>query len=197
MELKTLSNKHLQYKAAGLEEAYHLVYYIPQGDTTTWTARVARFKNRADEEDFQLIKSMTIEAFVNSRLTFDYVIRVLGHNETVPLKSAKIREYVYDIASAIGAKYLSQLLNKTRSTAALHTLPTLLDRQKEIKNVFFIKNRDENLNNKNILIIDDITTSCTTVAEMVRTIKAEWPDAKCYLFCLARTNHEMNANVNL
>lgn len=41
MELKTLSNKHLQYKAAGLEEAYHLVYYIPQGDTTTWTARVA------------------------------------------------------------------------------------------------------------------------------------------------------------
>ena len=182
MELKTLSNKHLQYKAAGLEEAYHLVYYIPQGDTTTWTARVARFKNRADEEDFQLIKSMTIEAFINSRLTFDYVIRVLGHNETVPLKSAKIREYVYDIASAIGAKYLPQLLNKTRSTAALHTLPTLLDRQKEMKNVFFI---------------DDITTSCTTVAEMVRTIKAEWPDAKCYLFCLARTNHEMNANVNL
>ncbi len=66
MELKTLSNKHLQYKAAGLEEAYHLVYYIPQGDTTTWTARVARFKNRADEEDFQLIKSMTIEAFVKA-----------------------------------------------------------------------------------------------------------------------------------
>lgn len=62
---------------------------------------------------------------------------------------------------------------------------------------FLCKNRDENLNNKNILIIDDITTSCTTVAEMVRTIKAEWPDAKCYLFCLARTNHEMNANVNL
>ena len=133
MELKTLSNKHLQYKAAGLEEAYHLVYYIPQGDTTTWTARVARFKNRADEEDFQLIKSMTIEAFINSRLTFDYVIRVLGHNETVPLKSAKIREYVYDIASAIGAKYLPQLLNKTRSTAALHlslihiSEPTRLD----------------------------------------------------------------------
>lgn len=197
MDLKTLSDIDGQYNAAGLEEAYHLVYYIPKGDVTTWSTRVLRFKNRANEDDYQLIKNITIEAFVNSSLSFDYVIRVLGHNEIAALKGAKIRDYVVDIASAIGAKYLSQLLNKKRATAALHTLSSLSDRKMEVRDVFYIPKKHENLNDKKILIIDDITTSCTTVAEMIRTIKAEWPDAKCYLFCLARTSYDANANEKL
>lgn len=41
MELKYLSD-NWQYTDAGLEEAYHIVYYIPSGyrDTTNWTERI-------------------------------------------------------------------------------------------------------------------------------------------------------------
>lgn len=199
MDLKTLSDKDWQYNAAGLEEAYHLVYYIRnKGDVTNWTTRVSKFKNRSDEADYQIIKGITIDAFLKSGLKFDFVIRVLGHNETVAKKDANIREYACDIASAINAVYLGQLLNKRKVTQPLHMLYTKAERQAEMKDVFFINYDKYDLNNKKILIIDDITTSCTTVAEMVKTIKAKWPQAKCYLFCLARTErNDINANVNI
>ena len=45
MKLKSLSNDP-QYTDAGLEEAYHIVYYIPKGytDTTKWTSMIKQFK---------------------------------------------------------------------------------------------------------------------------------------------------------
>lgn len=197
MELKTLYNKDWQYRIAGLKEAYHIVYYIPHNDVTTWSNRVLNFKARENEQDYQQIKQITIDAFQRSRLEFDFVTRVLGHNETSALKNASIEEYTQAIAVAINATYLPQLLNKYRSTRPLHKLK-LQDRQAEVQGVFFIKDEKYDLNNKKILIIDDITTSCTTVAEMIKTLKAKWPNIQCYLFCLARTErNDPEANLNI
>ncbi|MCM0347364.1 phosphoribosyltransferase [Bacteroides fragilis] len=198
MKLKTLSDKDWQYNAAGLEEAYHLVFYLRnKDDVTGWTTRVSDFKHKSNEADYQLIKEMTVDAFSNSGLKFDYVIRVLGHDEKVAQSSAPIIDYVKAIASVTDAIYIPQLLNKHKKTRPLHTLYTKVDRQNEMKDVFFVKNDENDLNNKKILIIDDISTSCTTVAEMIKTIKAKWPRAQCYLFCLARTSYDPNANKNI
>jgi hypothetical protein len=57
MKLKSLSNDS-QYTDAGLEEAYHIVYYIPKGytDTTKWTNMIKQFKwNRNDKNDQYII----------------------------------------------------------------------------------------------------------------------------------------------
>lgn len=197
MKLRYLSNTDSQYHEAGLNEAYHIVYYIPRDDVTNWTNRVLNFKNKTNIADYKAITDLCVEAMKQEQLNFDYVIRVMGHNETTPLMNAKIREFVLAITKATGATYLPQLLNKYRKTRPLHTLPTLSERQEEMRGVFFVKEETIDLNERTILIIDDISTSCTTVAEMIKTIKARWPLAIFYLFCFARTNHNPNANQNL
>lgn len=55
----------------------------------------------------------------------------------------------------------------------------------------------QDLNNKSVLIVDDISTACVTSAEIIKTLKEEWPNATFYLFCIARTIHDEHANENL
>lgn len=91
MELKYLSD-NWQYTDAGLEEAYHIVYYIPSGyrDTTNWTERIKKFKWGSDVENDQLIIDNCVEAISDAHLEFDYVIRMLGSSEVIPLPNAKL-----------------------------------------------------------------------------------------------------------
>lgn len=197
MKLKKLED--FQYYAAGLAGAYHLVYYMPdKDDVTNWTHRVIEFKNGESPVDYAEITNLMTEAILEADFHFDYVTRVLGHNEIKALNKAPIIPFVKEIANATGANYHPQLLNKTRTTRPLHTLPTLQERKDEVRGVFFVKDKELDLNYKRLLIVDDITTSCTTIAEMVKTLKSEWPNIEIYLLCLARTIHnEPNANQNL
>lgn len=64
--------------------------------------------------------------------------------------------------------------------------------------VFEIENMEGvDLNNKKILIVDDISTACVTSAEMIKTLKTVWPNAIFYLFCIARTNYDVHSNQRL
>ncbi len=192
MNLKSLSDIR-QYKDAGLDGAYHLVYYVPgYHDNTTWSNKILCCKRTPNKE----IIAKCVNAIKSEELTFDYVIRIMGHLETVPQNDAPIRELAVAIASSTGATYLAQVLNKTRQTKQLHTLP-LAQREAEVRDVFFVKDKSYDLNGKTILIVDDITTSCTTVAEMIKTLKNVWPTAKFYLFCIARTDYDPSANTKL
>jgi len=121
---------------------------------------------------------------------------MMGHKETIPQKDVPIRSLAVAIANATGAKYLPQLLHKKKETTPMHFL-SLAERQVEINDVFQVNDRTYNLNEKKILIVDDITTTCTTVAEMIKTLKKVWPKAIFYLFCIARTSHDEHANENL
>lgn len=197
--IKLISEKNdWQYKNAGLVEAYHLLYYMPdRNDVTDWTDRILNFKSKSNIDDYNLITELVANAVLDLNLHFDYVTRVLRHNETEALVNAPIIDFVKRIANVANATYCPQLLNKNRTTRSLHTLPTLKERQEEIRDVFFV-NDDLNLNGKTLLIIDDITTSCTTITEMVKTLKKKWPEINIYLLCLARTIHGCpNANSNL
>lgn len=192
MELKSLSYDP-QYTNAGLEDAYHIVYYIPKNqDLTDWSEKVSACKRKVGQDIInECVNALNIEG-----LYFDYVIRMMGHKETIPLKNAPIRSLAVAIADATGAKYLPQLLHKKKETTPMHFL-SLAERQVEINDVFQVNDRTYNLNEKKILIVDDITTTCTTVAEMIKTLKKVWPKAIFYLFCIARTSHDEHANENL
>lgn len=202
MELKKLisDQRDRQYINAGLVEAYHLLYYLPdRNDVTNWTGRILDFKSKKNIDDYGVITNLVVNAVSNQNLHFDYVIRVLRHNEKEALNDAPIIDFVRNIANVTHATYCPQLLNKTRTTRSLHTLPTLLERQEEIKGVFYVnENLGLDLNGKTLLIVDDITTSCTTIAEMVKTLKMKWPEVNVSLLCLARTLHDNpEANLNL
>lgn len=193
MNLKSLSDIR-QYKDAGLDGAYHLVYYVPKNrDTTTWSNKVLSCKEKPNNK----IIVECVDAIENEDLIFDYVIRVMGHDEIRPLKNAPIIPLVKAVANSTNALYLTQVLNKTRKTKQLHTFSRVSQREAEVRDVFFVNDESHDLNGKTILIVDDITTSCTTVAEMIKTLKRKWPTAKFYLFCIARTDYNPNANVNI
>lgn len=196
MELKCLSNTHSQYSDAGLEEAYHIVYYIPSGDVTNWTSRVKSFKWSNDKTNYEAIIEECATAFKIANLKFDYVFRVLSSNETVAQNNSRLKPLAKRIAEVTRASYIPQILKKRRTTTSLHSLPDLASRKAEIKEVFEI-NQITDLNLKDVLIIDDISTACVTVAEMIKTLKKKWPLANFYLFCIARTSHNTLANQNI
>jgi len=192
MKLRYLSDDR-QYASAGLENAYHLVYYIPKDqDLTDWSKKVSACKKEVDQD----IIDECVSALNTEGLHFDYVIRMMGHKETKPLKNVPIRSLAVAIAKATGAIYLPQLLHKKKETTPMHFL-SLPERQAEINDVFLVNDRTCNLNGKKILIVDDITTTCTTVAEMIKTLKKVWSKAIFYLFCIARTSHNTHANEDL
>ena len=199
MELKYLSD-NWQYTDAGLEEAYHIVYYIPSGyrDTTNWTERIKKFKWGSDVENDQLIIDNCVEAISDAHLEFDYVIRMLGSSEVIPLPNAKLVPLAKKIAETTSAMYLPCLLRKKRATTPLHNLSNLAARKAEMDGVFEIENMEGvDLNNKKILIVDDISTAFVTSAEMIKTLKTVWPNAIFYLFCIARTNYDVHSNQRL
>ena len=192
MKLRYLSDDR-QYAKAGLKDAYHLVYYIPKDkDLTDWSKKVSACKKEVDQN----IIDECVSALNTEGLHFDYVIRMMGHKETRPLKNVPIRSLAVAIANATGAKYLPQLLHKKRETKPMHFL-SLAERRAEINDVCLENDRTCNLNEKKILIVDDITTTCTTVTEMIKTLKKVWPKAIFYLFCIARTSHDEHDNENL
>ena len=197
MKLKKLLNTHWQYKNAKLSEAYHLVYMLPDGDDVTdWTQRVYAFKSKENIVDYKVITTLAVNAIIEEELQFDFVIRVLGHDELFALKEAHIRDFTIAIAKATNAKYLPQLLNKHRATKRMHHCHSLQERVNEVSGVFYVKNNDYDLNGKKLLIVDDISTSCATVAEMIKTLKKTWKDVNVFLFCLARTKHyDPKANI--
>ena len=199
MKLKSLSDDW-QYAEAGLEDAYHIVYYIPSGytDSTNWTTRIKKFKWNNDNENDNLVIDNCTKAISSAKLKFDYVIRTLGSSETTPITTAKLIPLAKSIAKATSAKYLPRLLKKKRATTPLHKLPDLAARKAEINGVFEIENKGEDdLDNKTILIVDDISTACVTSAEMIKTIKERWPNTTFYLFCIGRTKYDEHANENL
>ena len=65
----------------------------------------------------ECVKALHIEG-----LQFDYVIRMMGHEETIPRKNAPIRSLAKAIADETGVKYLPQLLHKKRETKPMHFL---------------------------------------------------------------------------
>lgn len=198
MELKRLLVPYNQYYFAGLSEAYHLVYYLPDGDDVTdWTTRVLNFKRKSNIDDYNEITRLTTEAIHEAEIKFDFVTRILGHKELKAQNGAAIIDFAKAIAKETGALYIPQLLNKTRETTPLHFLGRA-ERQAEIEGVFFVNTKFYDMNNKSLLVVDDISTSCTTIAEMIKILKKQWPDINVYLLCLARTIHgNPNANENL
>lgn len=72
----------------------------------------------------------------------------------------------------IDTKYIARV----KSTKFMNTLNDLESRQKNIKNAFeVIAETKEQQNYRNILLVDDILTSGTTMIEIVRTIKMSFP----------------------
>lgn len=103
---------------------------------------------------------------------FDYILYV-------PLHKKRQKKRGFNQSEKI-ARYLSKLIDvpvidilvRYEYTKKLYKLKKS-ERQKELKNAFMIKNSRYNLSKKNILLVDDIFTTGTTVNEVSKLLKLE------------------------
>jgi len=198
MKLKVLTDS--QYRNADLVKAYHIVYYVPKSygkDITGWSDKIFNFKKSEEYKSDNELISLSVEAIKNEKLSFNYIIRVMGHEETIPKKGHKLSILAKEILKVTDSIYIVQLLRKKRRTIPFHLLNSVAEREAEIKDVFFVYDKSYDLNRKTLLIVDDITTSCTLVKEMIKTIKKTWPYVSVYQYCIGRTNHDIESNLTI
>ena len=113
MKLKSLSNDP-QYTDAGLEEAYHIVYYIPKGytDTTKWTSMIKQFKwNKNDENDQYIYRHPdgSIRAFESDLYLYARFVEIFTEGKTTQVDTGPLWK-LRDSLLAKGDLLLSEIV---------------------------------------------------------------------------------------
>lgn len=122
----------------------------------------------------------------NDYTNFDYIV-------SVPLHKSKMRTRGYNQSELI-AKYLSDKLFIPYADALKRTKRTIKqsqqskeDRRKNIKGAFIIKspNKNEQIKNSNVLLVDDVYTTGSTADECSKTL-LNFGVSKVYVITIAR-----------
>ena len=175
---------------------WHLCYYIPQLRNDDFlSSRILAFKNSEQNAKQQWL-SWSSNELSNIGIQFDYIIRSLGHDELESLNNSPLDNLGILLERTLNSHYQSSLLKKRRVTRKLSTIPTIFDRRAELKDVFYCTN-EKNLNNKNVLLIDDVSTSGVTSNFIYQSIVEINPLVNCYLFTLAQTSRDEFANSSI
>lgn len=96
----------------------------------------------------------------------DYVVSVPEHKDS----DRHSRLLAKQTARILEKKYFARLLVKTASTRKQHDGLTRAEREKNLRGVFAVSDK-EKLKGKTVLICDDIVTSGCTLNECARTLK--------------------------
>lgn len=123
-----------------------------------------------------------------NNIQFDYIL-------FVPIHKKRLRKRGFNQAKKI-AYYLGELLNKPvldsifriENTKQLYSL-NQHERKKELKNAFNIDFDNINIKNKNIVLVDDIFTTGSTVNEISKKLKINGVNKIYILTLLTRGNN--------
>lgn len=187
-------SKQTQYKQLEIDGCWHLAYYIPSNRAIgTLAGKLINFKDGVPN----IVKgwcNWASDELSKLDIDFDYIVRALGSNELTPTKGKSCAALGRHLAESLDVSYIPTLLSKKRATKPMHTLRTYQERYDELHGVYVAHDIGEDLNGNNVLIIDDITTTNCTIAEIKRAITEKWPSVNLYLFCLGRTDYDSKAN---
>lgn len=175
-----------QYKWLGLRGCWHLEFYNPADhEPGTISGSILNFKDR----NANAVEEWSERAYTDlkaSGIQFHCIVRALGSSELQPNGRKALDLLGQYLSKRLESNYLPQILSKSRITKPMHTMK-LADRQIEMDNVYIAGPGNYDFNGKNILILDDVTTTNTTLKEILRALKTAWPKANFYFFCLGRT----------
>lgn len=181
------------FDCPNLITGWYLYYYFkyPSGDYLSH--QLMDFK--ADKENqLKTFSQLAAEAFGETDWTFDYVVRALGSKEITPTKPNRVREVAKAIADRMHATYIPELLKKNKATKAFKGGLSRQSRIEQMEDVYEI-NVEYELNDKSVLIVDDISTTGTTFEVIAGVIKAKYPKARIYGFSLAKTTYKIKGEL--
>jgi hypothetical protein len=185
-----------QYRGLRLAGAWHLAYYIPEEHEIagSLSSRIIEFKNSWPRGTVDRWCQWAIDDLAGANLRFDFILRALGSKELIPREGRPLDMLGNRIATWQSAVYAPAILNKVRETASLHTLHKLDERRKEMANAYLVVDRSWDLNGRHVLLLDDVTTTNTTLTEILRALRVEWPRANYSFLSLGRTSRNPDAN---
>lgn len=195
---------------SGLRKAWSLGYYIPKsGNQDRFSNDILRFKN-GYEESLQFYSRLSTYYLLQQPIFFDGIIRPLGSSELVA-DGSKPLDYLGKFLSAHlvthsgeFTQYCPHLIRKNKITTPLHLTRSRNDRIQSLSGVYESNNLHydfimpykgfETISPK-ILIIDDVITTGTTMAELCKLLNEEFISPILYGFTLATTfNSEVSSN---
>jgi predicted amidophosphoribosyltransferase len=173
-----------QFSCSGLDDAWYLYYYFRNPTSDYLSHQLMDFKGDYKEQ-VGLFSSLAAEACAALNTKFGFVTRVLGSAEITPLTNSRVRTIAKAIAEKTGALYIPNLLKKTRVTRSLKGL-NRDDRYKELRGAYAL-NKEYDLNEKNLLLVDDISTTGCSFEVISEVICEKYPEVNIFGFCLAKT----------
>jgi hypothetical protein len=173
----------------------HSRYYIPKKHTNgiydVISKELLSFKD-GNKKSIEFWKSIVKQEFENK--SYDYVVRVLSSNELKASGRKPLDAIGETIASLTGAIYDKSVLSKSRITEELKYM-NKQERIAEISDVYQVSSRLD-FSSKRVLIIDDVTTTGTTIKAVAKALKQRTQSIKLHSYCLCKTSDDMNANAD-
>jgi len=98
-----------------------------------------------------------------------------------------VEAFAMKVAGLIGIPY-SEILKKQRTTLPQKAMQNRVQKRRNVKDSFTLTQADYAIENKNVLIIDDIYDSGWTLREASKIINKAKP-ANIFVFTITRTRH--------
>jgi predicted amidophosphoribosyltransferase len=137
------------------------------------------------------------EEIANQNVQFDYIIRVPGHDEVTVNKSKCMYQICDRLSKKIGATYLSEVLLKSRVTTPQRQIVGDEDRRENVAGSMIVQPNNGRINNKNILIIDDVKTEGWSALEALNAVQCLGNGNEFWLVVLAEATTDLQANASL
>jgi hypothetical protein len=168
---------------------WHLFYYLPSKSAWDNNAQlILDFKNNLKSATDYLVDCAIREIKGYCLGEEIFIIRALRSTE---VRASSEQLSALDVlgrgvAAAIGGIYIPQLLMKKRVTVPLKSLGAKA-REAELVDVYSVRDLGVSLDNRQIILLDDVVTTGATSRIITRAVLDRYPTAKINTFSLGWT----------
>lgn len=165
-------------------DCWHLVNYLPRSEDAV-SQSVLSYKQQ-DKLIAERWNNLAAKRVAELNIQPDYIVRALGSREMVCTGGRPLDQLCFKLAKAFDITYNPFLLMKKNFTIPLHRL-SKKKRIRELDNQYVFNMLRSEKERPQILIIDDIVTTGTTMLAIRECIRQVLPKSDFYFFTLART----------
>ncbi|MEQ8906022.1 hypothetical protein [Ekhidna sp.] len=168
---------------------WHLCYYFPKSRDEFYSAKLLDFKN-GEEEAIQFWIDWVEHDFINEiydTIRFGLIVRVLGHDELEVTEDKPLDQIGEIIADVKGSLYEPKVLGKKRANKKLSFTVGIEERQAAMEDNYYLADEEFQDYADNVLIIDDIKTSGTSLLAVQETLLEAGFSGRIYGFSLGLT----------
>lgn len=166
---------------------YYLCHYRPRWWGRDNLSRSLIRLKEGSSVDREAWYTCTLAAFHKLNLPKgSLVLRALGSHEKLITSETALDHIGEGIARLTDSFYMPHLLSKIRYTRPMKVL-TKHEREKELDGCYVLAKPPSGLNIRDVLLLDDILTSGSTMLKLTDVVKKQLPDARIHLYTLAYT----------